>query len=174
LLEQYYAEEMIAKLGEMVSRTTSLQKLNLERIPKIDLREYFEEAHKCYLHGFTIACAVMCRAILESALEERLDPQKQRRPWRPSSLAHTKKPLNISKAWGRAKSDILRALDQAEAMRILDGSRVEAGESVKDAGDCAIHELKVFRARWNTNDSLRNLIDDTRKVIEDLYGSTPT
>lgn len=165
LLEQYYAEEMIAKLPEMVSRATSLQKLDLEQIPKIDLREYFEEAHKCYLQGFTIACAVMCRAILESALEERLDPEKQLPPWKPSSQV---------RAWGRAKSDILRQLDQAQAMGILDGSRVEAGEAVKDAGDAALHNLELFRARWNTNGSLRDLIDDTRRVIEDLYRSTPT
>ena len=37
--------------------------------------EYFEEAHGCDFAGHRIATAVLCRAMLEAALIERIDPK---------------------------------------------------------------------------------------------------
>ncbi len=51
---------------------------------RAEIKQYFEEAHQCYLYGFNIACAVLCRSILESAFIERFDPPEKnfrRSPW---------------------------------------------------------------------------------------------
>jgi hypothetical protein len=76
VLEQRYLAEMLGKLERVIGRACRLQKLDLDRIPRRDVRTYFEEAHRCYLYGFHVACAVMCRAILESALKETVDPRE--------------------------------------------------------------------------------------------------
>jgi hypothetical protein len=162
-LDGYYAAEVISKLERIVRLASALDAVEAERPPAPAVGEYFKEVHNCLLYDFPIACAVLCRALLEAGLKERLEPEKKRRH---------RKPSNQLDAWSRAKSDILRRLDQAEAKGVLDGSRVEAGEKVKDAGDAAIHRPEEFRKRWNRDDDLSLLVDETRKVLEDLHRAT--
>jgi hypothetical protein len=163
-LDRHYASEVISRLERIVRLVSALDAVETDRPPVPAVREYFGEVHNCFLYGFAVACAVLCRGLLEAALEERLEPGKKRRHRKPS------KQLD---ALNRAKSDILRWLDQAEAKGILDGSRVEAGERVKDAGDAAIHRLEEFKGYWGREEQLRLLVDDTRKVLEDLHRATP-
>ena len=75
-LDALYSSELIGKLDKIVERATSLDPHMVDacQIPDPNIRAYFEEAHRCYLYGFNAACAVMCRAILESALKARIDP----------------------------------------------------------------------------------------------------
>ena len=162
-LDRYYAAQVISKLERIVRLASALDAVEAERPPAPAVREYFKEVHNCLLYDFPIACAVLCRALLEAALKERLEPEKKRRP---------RKPSNQLDAWSRAKSDTLRRLDQAEAKGVLDGSRVEAGEKVKDAGDAAVHRPEDFRKQWNRDDEMWLLVDDTRKVLEDLHRAT--
>jgi hypothetical protein len=162
-LDRYFAAEVISKLERVVRLASALDAVEAGRPPAPAVREYFKEVHNCLLYDFPIACAVLCRALLEAALKERLEPEKKRRP---------RKPSNQLDAWSRAKSDTLRRLDQAEAKGVLDGSRVEAGEKVKDAGDAAVHRPEDFRKQWNRDDEMWLLVDDTRKVLEDLHRAT--
>jgi hypothetical protein len=164
-LDQHYAEKIIDKLESVVSRASRLQRLELKGIPKRSVQIYFEEAHRCYLYGFNLACAVMCRAILESALKARYEPEEETTARKPS------KELPPNK---RKYSPILKWLDRAQEEKILDGSRVEAGENIKDAGDWAVHRPDEFEANWGGDDELEQLVDDTRKVVEDLHRATPT
>jgi hypothetical protein len=163
--DRHYAEEVISKLSRIVRLVSALEPVEAGRNSAPAVKNYFAEVHNCFLYGFHVACAVLCRALLEVALEERLEPRRGRR---------RRKPSNKLDAWGRAKSDILRWLDQAEAKGILDGSRVAAGERIKDAGDAAIHRLGDFQQLYDTDDKVCKLVDETRLVLEDLYRPTRT
>lgn len=63
LLDAYYTQEVIGKLDSIVRRASGLQELNPKEIKNQNLVAYFEEAHRCFLYGFPIAGAVLCRAI---------------------------------------------------------------------------------------------------------------
>jgi len=73
-IDAAFAEEVVGKLPKLVERATSLDELNLRAVPN-DIKQYFHEAHRCYLYGFHVACAVLCRAILESAHKATTDPR---------------------------------------------------------------------------------------------------
>ena len=47
--------ELLGKVPEAVSRTISLDQLNLDQVPDQHVRRYFSEAHLCYLCGFNVA-----------------------------------------------------------------------------------------------------------------------
>jgi hypothetical protein len=74
-LDRYYSEEILDKLDGIVSRASALHRMGLEVVPNQRVQFLFEQAHRCYLYGFHLACAVFCRAILEGALKETADPQ---------------------------------------------------------------------------------------------------
>ncbi|MGD1155769.1 MAG: DUF4145 domain-containing protein [Terriglobia bacterium] len=163
-LDAAYSSELIGKLDEIVERAALLgpHEVDVTQVQQ-PICAYFKEVHGCFLYGFPVACAVLCRAILEAALRARYEPQKQGTTWRPSKDLPPEE---------RRKSKILTLLDRALQEGILDGSRVEAGGNVKDAGDEAIHRLEDFRKCWGRDDQLRRLVEDTRKVLEDLYRAT--
>jgi hypothetical protein len=161
LLDITYSAEIVGKLETIVHRASLLgpHEVDVSKAPD-PLRGYFKEVHNCFLYGFPIACAVLCRALLETALKAQYERRNQRTTWKPS------KDLPPDE---RKKSKILKLLDQAQKEGILDGSRVEAAENVKDAGDAAIHRPEDFQTCWGQEDQLQRLVEDTRKVLEDLY-----
>lgn len=71
-LDAAFAAEVLGRLPKMVDLAARLDEVDLPTVPQ-STRAYFYEAHRCYLYGFQIACAVLCRAILESALRELVD-----------------------------------------------------------------------------------------------------
>ena len=81
LLDSHYADEVLTKLEEIVRRASHLNPLEkTTTIPSASVEKYFEEAHRCFLYGFPVATAVLCRAMLESRLLELrrvLDPSGQ-------------------------------------------------------------------------------------------------
>jgi hypothetical protein len=151
VLEQRYAAEMLGKLEKVIARAYRLQKLDLERIPRRDVRTYFEEAHRCYLYGFNVACAVMCRAILESALKETIDPQGDLRPKE------------------RGESHILKMINKAKIYGRLSDPLPEWAAEVKDAGDSAVHGVEAFERDYPAG-RLEDILCKARKVVESLYG----
>ena len=67
--------KFLGKVSEAVCRTISFDQLSLDQVPDKDVKRYFSEAHLCYLCGFNVACAVLCRAILACALGRRHPPR---------------------------------------------------------------------------------------------------
>jgi hypothetical protein len=163
-LDAHYSSELLGKLDKLVERAVLLgpHEVNVSQVHD-PIRAYFKEVHNCFLYGLPIACAVLCRALLEAALKAKYEPQQQGTVWKSS------KDLSRDE---RQRSTILRSLDRALQEGVLDGSRVEAGENVKEAGDEAIHRLGDFRKRWGSDEQLRRLVEDTRKVLEDSYRAT--
>lgn len=119
------------------------------RYPNPRVQQYFDQAHRCYLFGLESACAVLCRAILEAALIEKVDPQYKLQP-----------------ANGSSESHISRMIEKATG-RFLDHERAQCAEEVKDAGNKAIHDLSVFRMKYEKR--MGEIVDNTRKIVIDLY-----
>ena len=150
-VDQHYAEEILDKLEKVVSRASRLQRLELKEIPKRSLQIYFEEAHRCYLYGFKVASVVMCRAILESALKETIDPKGELRPKE------------------RGESHILKMINKAKIYGRLSDPLPQWAAAVKEAGDSAVHDVEAFERHYPAG-RLEDILCKARKVVESLYG----
>ncbi|HEV2378294.1 MAG TPA: hypothetical protein VG206_00705 [Terriglobia bacterium] len=75
LLDAQFSHEIIKKLEKIVERAALLDphEVSRDQIHHPSFRGCFQEAHRCYLYGFSRASAVMCRALTESALKDRFD-----------------------------------------------------------------------------------------------------
>lgn len=151
-IEAALAEEILGKLPKAVDRASDLDGMNLGRIPVEHLKRYFEEAHRCYLFGFNIACAVLCRALVDTALQNVVDPQKL--------IKSRLKPQD---------SYIEEMAIEAGRGGILTDDRPECVIAVRDAGNAAIHDYPEFERKWLPR--LGEIVDQTRKILLDLYPS---
>jgi hypothetical protein len=73
-LDAALASAAIRDLDAKLARITTLDEVDLGPA-SIRGAEYFEEAHRCDLYGLRIASAVLCRAMLEAALIQIIDPR---------------------------------------------------------------------------------------------------
>ena len=144
--------ELLGKLPEAVRRAADLDQMSLERVPDKDLRRYFEEAHGCYLYGFNVACAVLCRAILESALESVCDSKGI-----------------VRKQVPRGESYFELLVKEASRGGLLTDDRPSCAMKVRNAGNYAIHDVPKFERCWECR--MGEILDDTRKVLIDLCAS---
>lgn len=142
------ASEFVDLLDESVAKISTYDDMPI-RYPNARVQQYFDQAHRCYFYGLGPACAVLCRAILESALKERVDPHCRLRPSGGSSESH------ISKMIERATG------------KFLDQERAKCAEEVRDAGNKAIHDLPAFRSKYEQR--MGQIVDNTRKIVIDLY-----
>ena len=146
------AAEAVEQLEHSYRRVLTLDEMTTPPIA-FDGSEYFEEAHRCELKGQKIAAAVLCRAVLEAALISATDQDG----W-------------IKSQMNPRHSYIEAMLLQARLTGSIDGSRFTHGLRVRDAGNAAIHDLLQFHSSFSGKISV--VIDDTRKILEDLFGST--
>lgn len=132
------ALESIQWLDQAVARLDGLDEVDVGRGLACD-EQYFEEAHRCDLAGLKIATAVLCRAVLERALVQVVDPLRK-----------------IRYKLKRGESYIELMLVAAQRNRRLDEARMKVGLEIRDAG-------KRFRGPMN------DIVDKTRKILADLY-----
>ena len=153
-IEQHFANELVKKLPKIVDRAASLDEIGDEEIDKGlvcgHVKSYWEEAHRCYLYGFHVACAVLCRAILASALENVCDPKG-----------------TIQKCIGPEESYFKALVEKARNDGLLTDDRPEWAIRIRDAGNDAIHNFPRFQQRWCGR--LDDILLNTRKVALDLY-----
>ncbi len=154
-LDSHYSNEVVGKLERIVERATALDALKLDRIPNKRVRLCFEEAVRCYLYDFNVACAAMCRAILEAALQEVIDPEGQLRP--------------AKDAKGKEASYFLKLVDHARWSGRLGNALVSPAEQVKDAGTAAVHDAAKFAVQFSPK--MEWLLDRTRQILVELYGA---
>ena len=150
LIDAAFAEELLGKLPKAVSRALRLDSLTISRVPNEAVKGYFEEAHRCYLFGFPVACVVLCRAILASALEDCCDPRRQ-----------------IYAVTPRNHSYFKALVENARLQGLLSDDRPEWAIKIKDAGDHAIHDLPKFSEHWRSK--VEDILLNTRKILLDLY-----
>jgi hypothetical protein len=142
-LDRYYSEEILNKLDTVVSRAVSLERVGLKVVPNKRVQLSFEEAHRCYLYGFHLACAVFCRAIVEGALREAVPADKELRT-------------------------IYALVEVARKKGALTGDRPKCAREVDKAGNLAIHEPDKFDRDYSA-EKVEGILVNTRKVLEELY-----
>jgi hypothetical protein len=142
-LDMHFAAEVLDKLEMAVTRASALQKLQLDEIPTARVRVCFEEAHRCYLYGFHLACAILCRTILEAALEERVGRDEDGR----KSIEGM-----VNKDSGQVSKD----------------DRPQCAREIAKAGNLAVHEPEKFNLRYS-QEGVERILLDTRKILESLY-----
>lgn len=162
-LDARYAREVMGKLEKIVSRVDRLDPFEAGEAPSKSVREYFREVHQCYLYGFRVACAVMCRAILERALMDVIDPS-----------GVLEKQLDEER-WSRGKcrSYLIALADKAKKTGILSDDRPGWLKRIKKAGNLAVHDLKEFRKEF-PEDTFDEVLLNTRKILIDLYAAGKT
>jgi hypothetical protein len=143
-LDRYYSKEILEKLDGIVSRASALDRMGLEIVPNKRVQFLFEEAHRCYLYGFHLACAVFCRAILEGALKEVADPRNE------------------------TNHSIHDMVAVAVEKRILTDVRPRCAREVAKAGNRAIHDPEMFERDYSP-EKVERILTDTRKVLAELY-----
>ncbi len=164
-LDAHYSLQIIGKLDKIVERATSLDphKVDASQIPDPNIRAYFEEAHRCYLYGFNAACAVMCRAILESALKAKFDPDGRiewelyRSKLDPHSNIETRSP--------KEKSLFYVLIEKSRLEKALK----DGAEQVKQGGDFAIHNYTRFQKEYQSQGLVEEGLAVTRDVLANLY-----
>jgi len=153
-LDAKYSVEVIGKLEKIVRRAALLNphEVNVSQIHDYNVKACFSEAHGCYLYGFNAACAVMCRAMLESALKAKLDPDH-------------KIEYGLKKGQSLFKELIRLAR--------LDDPLPGAAEEVKRSGDCAAHNYGQFQKEYESQGKMEHVLDTTRAVLAALYPQPP-
>ncbi|MBZ5562237.1 MAG: DUF4145 domain-containing protein [Acidobacteriia bacterium] len=154
-LDSHYCEEVLDTLELIVSRASALEAVRTESIPNTKVRRCFEEAMRCYLYGFNMACAAMCRALLEAALKEVIDPDGRLRP--------------VKDAKGRGASYFLTLVDNARWSGKLSNELTGSAKQVKEAGDAAVHDAAKFAIEYPAK-KVESLLDRTRQILSELYG----
>jgi len=143
-LDRFYSDEVLEKLDGIISRAAALDRVGLEIVPNRRVQFLFEEAHRCYLYGFHLACAVFCRAILEGALKEVADPRSE------------------------TNQSIHDMVAVALERGILSGDRPRYAREVAKAGNRAIHDPEMFDRDYSS-EKVEEILTNTRKVLEELY-----
>ena len=143
-LDRYYSKEILEKLDGIVSRASALDRMGLEILPNRRVQFLFDEAHRCYLYGFHLACAVFCRAIVEGALKEVVDPDSET---------------------NRSIHDMITV---AVEKKVLADDRPRCAREVAKAGNRAIHDPEMFDRDYSA-EKVEEILTNTRKVLEELY-----
>jgi len=140
-LDRYYCNEVVDKLPEMLRRASHLSPLQkTSTVLPSDVEQYFCEAHQCYLYGFPVACAVLCRAILEASLRMKL----------PGKFP-----------------DFADRIEEAHAQGMLSQERRVWAYEVKDAGNNAIHQYVRF-GKGDLSNKVEECLIKTRAIVEEL------
>jgi hypothetical protein len=146
-LDSRYSHEVLEVLRKIVARVGTLDKLPPLTTPNRSVRAAFDEAHRCYLYGFPIASAALCRTTLEAALREAL-------------RAVTEKDIT-------SETDLYGMLGLQGAKRLLGGLCGFADE-VRIAGNYAVHHADIFEQKYPPS-KLQEIVGKTRMLIEHLY-----
>ena len=147
-LDAALTADMLDQLDRSVSATREYRVLRIKQASPW-VQEYFAEAHRCYLHGFEVACAVLCRGLLEAVLIDLVDPT-----------------YRLSRGSRPQHSHLSCMIDAAKG-KFLDDKGVAAASLIRDCGNSAIHDLKVFREDYVPR--LGEIVNATRQIVSCLY-----
>ncbi|MGA9527428.1 MAG: DUF4145 domain-containing protein [Terriglobales bacterium] len=148
-LDAAFASEMLDQLETSVAKTRECRVLRVHHASPW-VQQYFEEAHRCYIYGLEVACAVLCRGLLEAVLTDLIDPTS-----------------GLSRDTSAQSSHLSKMIDEAANRSLLSAKRIAACEMIRDCGNSAIHDLKTFREHYAPQ--LDQLLEQARQILSDLY-----
>ena len=113
-----------------------------------NLQTMFSEAHFNYLLGNRTAVTIMCRALLEEALKDKV-------------------PGNVTIDGDRKTLD--DRLEEAKLRGLLDGERIQCARDIVKMGNLAAHDsTKLLKY---PDSRIEEVLINTRKILADLYPS---
>ncbi len=81
-LDECFTRLELQMIPEILRRWKDLQAIQVVLLPtKKEVADYFRQATTCYLHGLPTAAAILCRAVLQFALEEAIPNGWGCAPW---------------------------------------------------------------------------------------------
>ncbi len=162
LVEKYETEEgladhlhveMFTQLPEILRRARKVRPLVLGQEVPLGLSRRYREAVQSYLSGHAIACCVLLRAVVETALKEALERHTGERV---SFDYRTLGPL----------------IDDSEKFRLFPGEIVKRCREIKRLGDNAAHDDRVL-ALNEAHEALAATQQVLKCVFQGTIGSAP-
>jgi len=145
ILEERLRTQFDNNIDNMVKRYRELRFLIFEEKPPKLIINRLKEAIKCYIQGYYQSCAIMCRAVLETAIKERFK----------------------SKLTKIEDATLGALLEPARKFKILTNEEIQLAERIKDIGNTAAHDFKKC-----TSEESYESLDKTKILLNKLYRKT--
>ncbi len=147
LLRAAFALELVEMVEPAVMRATHLRECVVAAPSSEEADRYLDEATRCYFLGLYTACAVMCRAVLEEAVKERL----------PAAMARAVKARYRN---APTLGNLLREVNDNLLATGIDAEFPRVANRVNDAGKRAVHEGLL------TEDEARKCLENARRALQ--------
>ena len=148
-LDQHFTVVALLQVPRMVARWWKLQPLRVVLLPNEKVTSYLRQATTCYLHGLPTAAAVLCRAVLEFALDEALA---------------SKGGVSLPSSRTDPKDRLKNLINWARSTRLLTDTLRDKAHSVRNRGNSAVHDGSC------TETAALALIKDTGEILRHVYG----
>jgi hypothetical protein len=130
-----------------VLRATYLRECVVTTVSSEDADCYLDEATRCYFFGLFTACAVMCRAVLEEAIKEKL----------PAALARQVRSRYRNAA---TLGNLLHEVNNNLQLTGIDADFPRVANQVNDAGKKAVHHGLL------SEDEARDCLQNARGALQ--------
>ena len=147
LLRAAFAQELLELVEPAVVRATHLRECVVEAPSSEEADRYLVEASRCYFFGLFTACAVMCRAVLEEAIKQRLPAGLNR-------LVQTRYRNTAT------LGNLLHEVNNNLRMTGFDADFPRLANAVNDSGKKAVHQGLL------SEDEARSCLQDAREALE--------
>ncbi len=146
-LDECFTRIDLELIPVVVSRWKRLKMLSLVGLPGEEVNRSLKQATECYLHGLPTASVILCRTVLQFALEERIPDVGGVR------VIELPKEHYLEKLIGFAGSS-----------KVLSWDLVSEAHQVRIAGNEAVHEKKLL------NDAVAlKVLEETSQLLKHLY-----
>jgi hypothetical protein len=132
----------------MAHRCLELARLVVVAKPNESVMRFLRRLSRCYVAGFLPECVVLCRAVVENALIERLDRRGDSLPYN-----------------AQGPSTLAARIDEARMRQFLSEETAKAAHAVRRRGNTAVHKDP------HATHAVLETIKLTMDVLRDLYGA---
>ena len=142
--DHYFSRRLLSEVSAMVDRWRQLRAVSVALLPGDKVAGYLREAINCYVQGFPVSAAILCRAILEFTLQERL-----------AGLGGLK----------GDHPDLEGLIRLAGWAKLLSAEGLGNADRVRVRGNSALHKAAC------TDQEALTQIQETREILLQLYGT---
>ena len=148
-LDEEFTVAALLQVPTMVERWRKLRALKVVLLPNEQVTNYLRQATTCYLYGLSTAAAVLCRAVLEFALDEALA---------------SKGGVLLASSGSEPKDRLKNLINWARTTRLLTDILRDKAHSVRKRGNSAVHDGTCPET------AALALLKDTGEILRHLYG----
>lgn len=151
ILNEHFTRLELQRIPGIVARWKNLAKIPVVLFPGEKVTDYMRQATTCYLYGLPSAAAVLCRTVLEFALEEKF-----------GDLGGIPKPVDKANKQGYLQG----LINCAGRRKILSVELVPKAHSIRIVGRNAIHKSAC------TEEEALETIKNMGEILSHIYGRT--